>query len=146
MTQNQLRNVISVFLLLVHLAVPAMIFVVYLCDGFVREEMAKLLEIVVPMVAALSALAIAHIIRTKSKKKKTGDDGEPELSRLFVFAAVGFPTLFVTVITALVLLKAWNIGLKSFEDLKTSLVTVETLFGAYTGQLMASLFDKEKAQ
>lgn len=139
MTQTRLRNIISVFILLAHLAIPALIFLMYIFYGFTKEEMTKLLEIIVPMVAAVSGLAITHIIRTKNAT--TSQHNEPRISRLFVYASLGFPTLFVVVIAGLVLLKAFNIGLVLFEDLKASLVATETLFGAYTGQLMASLFN-----
>jgi feruloyl esterase len=45
-------------------------------------------------------------------------------------AAVGLPSLFLVSVTVAILLKAYNIALQSFDDLKLLLAAMHTVFGA----------------
>lgn len=140
MNQDRLRDRLSVFLLCGQLAIPIMVLLAYLSDGFTREEWTQLNEITMPMVAAFGSFAITHIVRSKTAD---GNSGGKQLTPLFVGAAVGLPALFLICIAAVIGLKAFNLGIKDFEDLKAALATLNTLLGASSGTLMASLFEKE---
>jgi hypothetical protein len=141
MTQERLRDFLSVFLLAAHVGVPAILVAVFLADGFTRPELTESLMVVVPMLSVISAMAVAHIIGTKKKgrSKKTA-----KLSSLYVAAAITLPVVFVALIALAILLKAYNLGLRSLGDFKVVLAAVETVFGTYTGGVMSSLFDNEK--
>lgn len=143
MTQEQLRTALAIFMLCTHLLVPVVVFIIYLSDGFTRSELEELLKVIIPLVSTLSGLAIAYVIRTRRAPNSRRD--RVKLSRLFVGMAITLPLLFVGAILSLSLLKAWNIGLSSFADLKTALATVETIFGTYTGQVITALYEEEKS-
>jgi uncharacterized membrane protein len=143
MTETRLRDTLSVFLILAHIGVPGLLLVVFVADGLTRKELTDSLTIVVPMLSLFVGLAVTHVLAVKkrSASRRTG----PELSPLFVFFALLLPLLFVLLIAAVILLKSYNVGIRSFEDFKIALATLETIFGAYTGRVLASLFEKEKA-
>ena len=52
-----------------------------------------------------------------------------------------FPSIFTMYLISLVFLKAFNIGFSSFEQFKMSLVASETIFGAYVGLIVSSMFN-----
>jgi hypothetical protein len=56
------------------------------------------------------------------------------------------PPVFVAAVAALVVTKATNYHGMTFEQFKLGLTGTETIFGAYTGKLLASLFDKGRAR
>ncbi len=138
MTEGRLRAGVAVFLIASHAVIPVLIFVMYLLGGFTRDELTQLLQIVVPMVTAFSALGIGYVISVKESEAARAKGAQ--LSRLFVTVTISFTTLFVVLLTTLILLKAFNAGLQSFRDLEMALATTETVFGAVTGRLLATLF------
>jgi hypothetical protein len=111
----------------------------YLNDGFTREEWPQINESLLPMVAAFGGFAITHIVRSRVRRKKY----RKQLSRLFVGAAVALPAFFLCSISLVIVLKACNLGMRNFDDLKETLATLNTLFGATSATLLASLFEKE---
>jgi Na+/H+ antiporter NhaA len=140
MSEELLRDRLSIFLLGGQIAIPVVVLLAYLNDGFTREEWAQINEIVLPMVAAFGGFAITHIVRSRVRnKKKYGK----QLTRLFVATAVALPVFFLSSISLVIVLKAYNIGMRNFDDLKEILATLNTLFGATSGTLLASLFEKE---
>jgi hypothetical protein len=140
MTEQRLRDRLSIFLLCSQIAVPAMVAVAYFCDGFTKEEFTQINEIVTPMVAAVGGYAITHIVKTRNRVSKPD---RASLNGLFVGTVVTIPIIFVILIAAVVGMKAFNWGIRDFEDLKVVLATLNTLFGATCGTLLASLFEKE---
>jgi hypothetical protein len=138
MRESALRSLLAVFLLASHVAIPALFVALYVMDGLTRDELTQLLEMVVPMVTALATFGIGYAITTKNAAATAATGGQ--LSRLFVAVVFAFTTLFVCTIVGLVMLKAWNIGLRSFSDLKLALAATETVFGAFTARLLATLF------
>ena len=51
-----------------------------------------------------------------------------------------FPVVFTAYLISLVLLKSYNVGFSSFEQFKTLLIASETIFGAYIGIVLSSMF------
>jgi hypothetical protein len=143
MTETKLRNFVSVFLLLSHISVPVLLFVLTYFDRFTWDELKGSLPIIVPMLAAVSGFAITHIISVK--KKPDGRLKDSDLSGIFVFSSILLPAFFVILIVILVLMKGYR-GWPRGDDFKMALAAVETVFGAYTGKLMGSLFEKEKTK
>ncbi len=142
MTEAKLRSTLSVVLLSAHIAIPSWIFALYLAGGFLLPELTQLMQIVLPGVAAPSTLAIAYIIDTKKARRRSKNS--PPVSALFAAATLGASVLAAVLVVVLVSMKAWNVGVRSFADLKLALATIETLFGAYSAKLLASLFQQEK--
>ena len=112
----------------------------FLARGLTRAEFATVLSIVMPMLATVSGLAVAYVIR--SKKKLKGRIKSDQLSDLYVVVSITLPVLFAILIGAMIVMKAFNFWIASIEDLKVSLAAIETIFGAYTGKIIASLFQQ----
>ena len=140
MSEQRLRDRLSLFLLGGQFAIPAMILLAYLNDGFTKDEWTQLNEIVMPMVAAFGGLAVTHIVRSRTRRQK---EERKQLTPLFVGMTVALPAAFLAFIFAVVALKAFNLGMRNFEDLKATLAVLNALFGATSGTLLASLFEKE---
>jgi hypothetical protein len=141
MTERKLQNTVSLFLILAHMLIVALVFLLYLAGGLSSKELTTSLSIIVPMLGALTGLAVSYVIKVKKKKAMSAASGE--LSGIYVFTALLLPVLFVAAIGTLVILKVFNLGLSSFDDFKAALAGVETVFGAYTGKVLGSLFGKE---
>ena len=133
MTDQNLRDRLSIFLLCSQIAVPAVLALAYFCDGFTKEEYTQINEMVVPMVAAVAGYAITHIVKTRSRRSTVAGEG---LSALFVGTAMTIPILFLTSIAAMVGMKAFNWGMRDFEDLKLALALLNELFGGACGTLL----------
>ena len=140
MTEQRLRDRLSVFLLCGQVAVPAIVFVAYLADGFTKDEFTQLNEIIIPMVAAIGGFAVTHIV--KSKGRREAAKGK-QLTPLFVGTAAALPIFFLVSIATVVGLKVFNLGMRDFDDLKAALATLNTLFAGVSGTLLAALFEKE---
>jgi hypothetical protein len=140
--QSFLRNLLACLLVAAHVAIPIVLIVVYMLDGLTRDELQELLQIVFPVVATLSAFGIAHIIATRRVARPTRRGAR--LSPTFTITTLFFTVGFVGVVAAVVLLKAWNVGIRSFSDLKLLLAVLQTVFGAVGVQLLDALFKEEK--
>jgi hypothetical protein len=140
MTERKLQNTVSVFLILAHFLILLLVLALYVKGGLTPPELKDSLSIIVPMLGALTGLAVGYVIKVKKKKAMSAASGE--LSSLYVFTALFLPVSFIGAIAALVLMKAYNRGLSSFDEFKTALAGVETIFGVYTGKVLGSLFGK----
>jgi hypothetical protein len=139
MIESRLRNTISVFLIVSHAVIFVLLIVTFMLGGLTQSEFTTSLSVVVPMLAALTGLAVGYV--TSVKKKVQMAALSEELSGVYVFTAFLLPILFVMGIAALIVAKVMNYT--SFEQFKIALAAVETTFGAYTGKVLASLFDKQ---
>jgi hypothetical protein len=139
MTQESLRDRLSIFLLCGQLAIPVLVWILYLSDGFDKTEFTQISEIVVPMTAGFGGFALTHIVQSRATKRKSSKQLRP----LFVATAVGLPILFLAAVAGAVLLKAFNLGLRSFDDLKLALAALNALSGAASGTVLAALYGKE---
>ena len=142
MTETRLRTVLSIFLMVAHITIMLMVLALFLKSrpALTKEEFTTSMGIVVPAVSGLSALALSYVISVKSKRQYTAKS--QELSGIYVFTAFLFPVGFLLLIACLVVLRAFD-RFSSFEDFKLALGAAETIFAAYTGKVMASLFAKE---
>jgi hypothetical protein len=138
MTELKLRNLISVFLIVAHVVIFGLIVLLRLLHGLTTTEFSTAVSIIAPMLGAATGLAISYVIGAKKKPRKSA--ASPELSGVYVFTALFLPVLFVLAIAGIVILTAT--GFTSFEEFKAALAAVETIFGAYTGRMLASLFEK----
>jgi hypothetical protein len=59
---------------------------------------------------------------------------------LFIFLSLFVPIVFVLVLVAIIVLRAYNAGISSFEQFKTMLALVEGVFAVYLGPIVQSLF------
>jgi hypothetical protein len=141
MTERQLQNTVSLFLILAHLLIVLIIFGLFLAGGLSSKDLTVSLSIIVPMLGAFTGLAFTYVI--KVKKKKTMGAASGQLSGIYVFTTLLMPFVFVAAIATLVILKAFNVGVSTFDQFRDGLAGIETVFGAYTGKVLGSLFGKE---
>jgi hypothetical protein len=140
MIESDLRNKISFFLIVSHVLIFLLIIVMFVMGGLTQPEFTTSLSVVVPMLAALTGLAIGYV--TSVKKKSQLSAFSEELTGIYVFTSFLLPIVFVLAIAAMIVVKVINYV--SFEQFKIILAALETTFGAYTGKVMASLFDKQQ--
>lgn len=139
MIESRLRNTISIFLIVSHVLIFILLIVMFVVGGLTQSEFTTSLSVVVPMLAALTGLAVGYV--TSVKKKAQLSTFSEELSSVYVFTAFLLPIVFVLAIAAVITVKVTNYV--SFEQFKIALAAVETTFGAYTGKVLASLFDRQ---
>ena len=140
MTERRLQNMVSLFLILAHILIVFLIFGLFLAGGLSSKDLKTSLSIIVPMLGALTGLAFTYVIKVKKKRAMSAASGQ--LSGIYVFTALVMPILFVAAIAALVVLKAFNEGISTFDQFRDGLAGLETVFGAYTGKVLGSLFGK----
>jgi hypothetical protein len=140
MIESRLRNTISIFLIVSHVLIFLLLIVMFMIGGLTQPEFTTSLSVVVPMLAALTGLAVGYV--TTVKKRAQMAAFSEELSGVYVFTTFLLPIVFVLAIAGLIIAKVTNYA--SFEQFKLALAAVETTFGAYTGKVLASLFDKQQ--
>lgn len=142
MIESDLRNRISIFLIVSHVLIFLLLIAMFVVGGLTQSEFTTSLSVVVPMLAALTGLAIGYV--TSVKKKSQMSAFSEELSGIYVFTSYLLPIVFVLAVASVIVVKVVNYV--SFEQFKIILAAVETTFGAYTGKVIASLFDKQQEQ
>jgi hypothetical protein len=142
MIESDLRNRISIFLIVSHLLIFLLLIATFVAGGLTQSEFTTSLSVVVPMLAALTGLAIGYV--TSVKKKSQLSAFSEELAGVYVFTSFLLPIVFVLAVAGVIAVKVVNYV--SFEQFKIILAAVETTFGGYTGKVMASLFDKQQEQ
>lgn len=124
-------------LLIFHVAIFVLILTFYLADGFTDAEFTTSLAIISSLLAATGAVTVVHAL----------DRGKaPARIRQVPVAALLVPLSFTGACALLVVLKSMNVGITSFETFKLYLGAVELFFGAYTGLILASLFENRGKQ
>lgn len=131
----------GIFIVVSHFGLLVLVLVIWLAGGFLTDEMTTTVAIIAPFLASYTTAIIKYISETKNKISARG----PPITSIFVFVSFCLPGAFILLLVAAVLLKAFNIGLRSFEDFKIMLGTTETIFGVYVGQLIFSLFERPEA-
>jgi hypothetical protein len=142
MNEIELKNRLGIFIVVSHFGMLVLVVVIWLLGGFLTDEMTTTVAIVAPFLASYTTAIIKYIVETKNK---ISTRGKPVTS-IFVFMSFCLPGAFSLLLIAAVLLKGFNIGLRSFEDFKIMLGTTETIFGVYVGQMVFSLFERPEAK
>lgn len=140
MNEIELRNRLGIFLIVSHFGILLLIIAFWLRGGFLVDEMTTSVAIIAPFFAAYTTAILRSIIDSKHRTAARGRAVTP----VFAFMAFLIPSLFIALVAGAVVLKAFNVGLTSFEDFKILLGAAETIFGVYVGQLIFSLFEQQK--
>src|SRR5258708_7073979 len=112
MIERRLQNSIALVLLFTHISVPLLVLGFFLAGGLSSSEFTTTLGIIVPMLAALSGLALTFVIRNKKRPK--GRVKYDQITGIYAVTAVVFPVLLMVLIAGLVWMKAYNFGIASF--------------------------------
>jgi hypothetical protein len=124
------------FIGLCHLDVVLLLLVFFLADGLTANEFSTALAIVSPALAAVVAVVVFQ---------RWGTAQAPARVVRIPPLAMLVPLLFVAAIAALVVLKALNFGIASFETFKLALAALEILFAGYTGMVLASMVENRRS-
>lgn len=136
MTENQLKNGIGVFLIVANFLIILLIFLLYALGGFLPDEMNSTIALVLPMFSVYTVAIVKYII---SNKKRTKDKSR-QVTNAYVFISWLFPSLFVLLLAAIILAKSFNFVVTSFSQFRSMMLLIETIFGAYIGIIISSMF------
>ena len=136
MTKTQIKTRVGLFLIISHFTIVILVVILSLFGGYKFEEMTTTIALIVPMFSVYTTAIIKYIIKNSQRTKAESDF----VTKEFAFITFFIPSLFVALLAAITVLKSLNIGFKNFEQFKTMLAICETVFGAYIGLLISSLF------
>jgi len=137
MTEIQLKTRIGLSIVISHFSILLLVVVLFLFGGFIFEEMTTTIALIIPMFGIYTSAIIKHII---ANRKILQTDSEM-VTKDYIFISFMIPSIFIIFIISIVILKAFNIGFTSFEQFKTMLAIGETMFGAYFGIVLSSMFN-----
>lgn len=140
MTEGRLRNGLALFVLSTHCLIPLVAFGLFLVDGFLYEELTTTLGLVVPLFAASVTAITRFIIRNRSSA-----DSLVRVNGAFVVLSYGLASFLVLAVVGLMVLKAFNYGLSSFEQFKVLLGISQGVYGVYLGRVITALYGQLEA-
>lgn len=121
-------NILTVFLVVV----------LYFLRGFTFDETTTTVAIVAPVFAAYASGIIRFSVKHRDAKTQPHRDAPQTF--VFSFISTFVPVMFVVAIVGLVVLRAANFGITSFEQFKILLGIAEALFAGYAALLVGALF------
>jgi hypothetical protein len=138
MTERQIQSIVGVLFILSHIAVIALVGALYIIQGFTFEEMTTTISIMAPVFAGYTLIITRAIVAERSDALTARRAAKQ--SGLFIFLSLFMPVSFVAALVAIILLRAYNIGIGSFEQFKAMLAIIEGIFAVYLGPIVQSLF------
>jgi len=140
MNKSLLKAVLSSILVLGHFLILTIVFV-YSLSGFTFSELTTTVAILLPVTSVYTSAVIREIIRDREGQEPV--KGTYSIS--FALISLLLPLAFIVYLCGIVILKSFNLGIENFDQFKTLLVTGETIFAAYVGQVVHSMFDARTA-
>jgi hypothetical protein len=139
MTSTILRAIVSSILVIGHFVILATVFMMYILSGFTFTELATTISILLPITSIYTSTVIKEIIRDRE------GDGEisPTYSIAYSSISILIPLGFIFYLAAIIILKSFNHGIENFDQFKTLLVSGGTIFAAYVGLIVHSMFDAQ---
>ncbi|WP_147289960.1 hypothetical protein [Crenobacter cavernae] len=141
MTERQLKYALGVTIIISHVTLLLLCIALYFLAAFTMQELTTLLAIVVPVFSVYTTSVVSFVI----SDKHIASDKTNKVTNTYAVLSFAFPLFTALLIGVSVIMKAYNNGFDNFEDFKRFLITIETLFGAYMGALIYSLFGKPKS-
>jgi hypothetical protein len=138
MTERQVQTTVGVLFIISHFAILVLVAAFYIARGFTFEEMTTTISIVAPVFAGYTLIIVRAIIADRNNTSSGAHD-KPSAG-LFVFLSLFVPIVFVTLLAAIIVLRAYNLGITSFEQFKTMLALIEGTFAVYLGPIVQALF------
>jgi hypothetical protein len=137
---DKFKNFLGVYIICLHFAIVLLLIYERLSGGFEQDEFSTLLGITLPMFGGFAAtiiryFSVHHIV---SKRKST-----KELTVIFRVLSCALPGLFAGIVIVSIELLVYNKAFKNFEDAKTFILSVESIFAVSCGVLIYSIFHKD---
>ena len=141
MTESKLKNQIGFLLIIINVLLIILTIVLYLFGGFMFDELTTILAIIVPMFSVYTTAIIKYIV----DNKHFYTHADEQVSKQYVIISWFFPIIFGLFMATALILKSFNFGISSFEQLKYMLVASETFFGGHAGLILSSMFESKKS-
>jgi hypothetical protein len=142
MTEAKLRNQIGYLLIVGNMSVIVLILGLFFLGGFLFEEMTTTIALVFPMLSVYVVAVIKYVVAQKAVVVDQSEKVSPQYAMLSWL----IPSSLVLYLICIVILKAFNIGVSSFEQFKILLTVGQTVFGGYAGLILGSMFELRKKQ
>lgn len=139
MNENRLRNRISRFILISNVILYVSTFIYYILKGFDGEELSVIIALLSPVTAVYLAAMFKYAADTRHKEEPLDDR---KVSKLYVMITNWSIPLHFGIIFLTISMKAL-FNFITFEQLKLIFAGTESLFGAYVGIIVASLYKVE---
>jgi len=136
MKQHVLKAIVSSIILIGHFVTLVLILVMYLHSGFTFSEATATVSIFLPITGFYTSAIVKDVITNKEKKRHS----KKKYSIGFVLLSCTITLLFTMYILAIIIIKAYNLGIADFGQFKALLLLGETIFAAYIGQIVHAMF------
>ena len=136
MNESSLRNKIGIFLIVSQFSLVIIVFLLYLVGGYNFDEMTTTIALMFPMLSVYTTGIIKLFVHNKNRTVGRNRN----ITKEFAFIAWFFPMLFVISIGFIITIKPLQ-GFRNFEDFKTFLSIIESLFGGFTGYVISTLLE-----
>jgi hypothetical protein len=142
MTNTLLKAIVSSILVIGHFLILSIVGLMYTLSGFTFTELTTTIAILLPITSIYTSTVIKDIIQDRE-----GGEGKTYSAYSISYSLISIllPLAFILYLIAIVILKSFNRGIENFDQFKTFLVTGETIFAAYVGQIVHSMFDAQAA-
>jgi|SRR5215471_7438461 len=137
MVEGRIRKGLGLFIIASHFGAIILVIGLFFAHGFLFEEMTTTLALVVPMFASYTTAIVRYII-----KHRHSPESQRTVSMEFAFLAFSLPSIFVLCVFAMIVAKALNLAFQNFDQFKTLLAVLESLFGLYVGYFITELFEQ----
>jgi len=107
----------------------------YLRSGFTFSEATTTISIFLPITSVYTSAIVKDVIANKEIRKRS----QKKYSIGFVLLSVMITLLFMIYILAIIIIKAYNLGIADFGQFKALLLLGETIFAAYIGQIVHAM-------
>jgi hypothetical protein len=139
MTTRKLRYSVGLFLLASHFGLLLVVVALYFLNGFAIDEFTTVIAILAPVFAGYTTSILAYIIGDANTMKDT----TARVTRTYAALAFAVPLTMIAIIGVSLILKAYNRVFDDFEEFKRFFLLVESMFAAYAGMFVYSLFDRK---
>jgi hypothetical protein len=138
LTERKLKYSLGVFLISSHFSLLLCATVLYFVNGFSIDEFTTIVAIIAPIFAGYTTSVLAFFI----KEAHVLEDQTSRVTTTYSALSFAIPIVLVSMFAVAMALKVFNKAFASFEDFKRFVMLVESLFGAYVGMFVYSLFEK----
>jgi hypothetical protein len=142
MSERNLAAFIGIAFVVSNFLTIFLVIALYALRGFTFEEMTTTIAIIIPVFAAHTTT----IVKFAAKHRDVNNVAHQENRQtfLFTFISIFVTTMLIIAVIGLVFMRAFNIGLTTFEQFKIMLGGIEAVFAGYAGLVVSALFGPEK--
>lgn len=136
MNETKARTWITIWLLGGNLITFLVVLTLWLSGGFSSVEFKQIILLLTPLLFAYGL----PVLRSALASRSITSGNNQNITATAFWLLVAIPPFVQVMTVSLCILKAFNIGMQSFDDFSIALGSVQTLFGAFTGLVVSTLF------